>query len=379
MKVVTLVRAMLVAAMVALPLTASAQDATIGGTITDSTGGTLPGVAVTATNEATGNTFSAVTDQRGEYRIPVRVGAYRISAELSGFNTINRTGLELLVGQVVVANLQMMPATLQESVTVTAEAPLVDVTQSKLGGNIDQRQMQELPVNGRNWLDLTQLAPGSRANAGGGNAGDDPLPRGNGTYQLNVDGQQVTNTSTISFGQPHFSRDAIAEFEFISNRFDASQGRSSGIQVNAVTKSGTNTANGTFAGYFRNDRLNAADPIANRVIPYSDQQLSGTFGGPIRKDKIHYFASYDYEREPKTFVYSTPYPAFNHDVADTHVDKKALVRLDFQLSSRTHASLRGSHGANLEPHNPTYSGGQRSAFRQPAVEPRAGVVGRDDQ
>ena len=90
---------LLVAAMVALPLTASAQDATIGGTITDSTGGTLPGVAVTATNEASGNTFSAVTDQRGEYRIPVRVGAYRISAELSGFNTINRAGLELLVNR----------------------------------------------------------------------------------------------------------------------------------------------------------------------------------------------------------------------------------------------------------------------------------------
>src|SRR5258706_2785783 len=131
--------------------------------------------------------------------------------------------------------------------------------------------MQESPLSGRNWLDLTQLAPGSRANAGGGNAGDDPLPRGNGTYQLNVDGQQVTNTGTISFGQPHFSRDAIAEFEFISNRFDASQGRSSGIQVNAVTKSGTNTPNGTFSGYFRNDRFNAADPIPKTVIRNSDQ------------------------------------------------------------------------------------------------------------
>jgi len=357
MRVRILVRAILAGAILALPLAARAQEATISGAVIDTTGGALPGVTVTATHEATGNTFVAITDQRGEYRISVRVGGYRVSAELSGFTTLNRTGLQLLVGQQVVLNLQMSPATLQESVTVTAEAPLVDVTQSKLGGNIDQRQMQELPLNGRNWLDLTQLAPGSRANAGGGNAGDDPLPRGNGTYQLNVDGQQVTNTGTISFGQPHFSRDAIAEFEFISNRFDASQGRSSGIQVNAVTKSGTNVAAGTFSGYFRNDRFNAADPIAKRVIPYSDQQLSGTFGGPIRKDRIHYFASYDYEREPKTFVYSTPYPRFNQDVADVHIDKKALVRLDFQLSSKTHASLRGSHGANIEPHNPTYSGG----------------------
>src|ERR1043166_7397941 len=357
MRVITLARTLFIVAFVACPLTAVAQDATISGIITDSTGGTLPGVSVTATNEATGNTFTAVTDERGAFRVPVRVGAYRISAELSGFNTVNRTGLELLVGQNAVVNLTMAPATLQESVTVTAEAPLVDVTQSKLGGNIDQRQMQELPVNGRNWLDLTQLAPGSRANAGGGNAGDDPLPRGNGTYQLNVDGQQVTNTNTISFGQPHFSRDAIAEFELVTNRFDATQGRSSGIQVNAVTKSGTNIPSGSFGGYFRDDKFNAEDPIAKRVLPYSDQQLSATWGGPIRKDRLHYFLSYDYEREPKTFAYTTPYPHFNQDVADTHVDKKALLRLDFQLSPRTHASLRGSHGANLEPHNPTYSGG----------------------
>src|SRR5207249_9553584 len=161
----------------------------------------------------------------------------------------------------------------------------------------DQRQMQELPVNGRNWLDLTQLAPGSRANAGGGNAGDDPLPRGNGTYQLNVDGQQVTNTSTISFGQPHFSRDAIAEFEFISNRFDASQGRSSGIQVNAVTKSGTNTLSGSMVGNFRNSDWNAQDPVLHRVLPYSNQQISGTVGGPIAQNKTHFFGNYEYERQ----------------------------------------------------------------------------------
>jgi hypothetical protein len=350
-------RSMLAAIIVALPVCAFAQEAIISGAITDTTGGVLPGVTITATHEASGNTFTAVTDARGEYRLPLRVGTYRLTAELSGFNTINRTGLELLVGQAAVINLQMTPAALQESVTVTAEAPLVDVTQSKLGGNIDQRQMQELPLNGRNWLDLTQLAPGSRANAGSGNAGDDPLPRGNGTYQLNVDGQQVLNTGTISFGQPHFSRDAIAEFEFISNRFDASQGRSSGIQVNAVTKSGTNVASGLFSGYFRSDKMNAADPIAGYVLPYQDQQLSGTFGGPIKKDKLHYFLSYDYEREPKTFVFSTPYPQFNQNISDVHQDRKALARFDYQVSSQTHASLRASHGANLEPHNPTYTGG----------------------
>jgi hypothetical protein len=350
-------RSALLAALLSVPVAAFAQEATLSGTITDTTGGTLPGVTITATHEASGNTFVAVTDAKGEYRIPVRVGTYRLLVVLEGFNTINRGGLEVLIGQEAVVNLQMPVAGLQEALVVTAEAPLIDVSHSKLSGNVDSRQMQELPVNGRNWIDLTQLAPGARANAGSGNAGDDPLPRGNGTYQLNVDGQQVTNTITISFGQSHFSRDAIGEFEYVSNRFDASQGRSSGIQVNAITKSGTNSVTGTFSGYFRNDRLNAADFIAGRVIPYSDQQWSGTFGGPIRKDRVHYFVSYDQEREPRTFVFSTPYPEFNQDIHDIHTDKKGLARVDFQLSPQTRLMVRASKSSNLQPHNPTYTGG----------------------
>src|SRR5256712_8360226 len=346
-----------VGAILASPVAARAQEATLSGAITDTTGGALPGVTITATHEASGNVFTAVTDARGEYRIPLRVGTYRLTVELSGFNAVNRTGLELLLGQLAVVNLQMAPAGVQESLTVTAEAPLVDTSQSKLGGNIDPRQLQELPVNGRNWMDLTQLAPGSRSNAGSGSQGDDPLPRGNGTYQLNVDGKGITNSMVFSFGQVHFSRDAIGEFEYVSNRFDALQGRSSGIQVNAITKSGTNTISGSFASYFRNDKFNAAEPISKRVLPYSDQQVSGTFGGPIKKDRAHYFVNYDYEREPRTFVFSTPYPAFNHDISDIHVDKKGLVRLDFQLSSQTRLMIRGAQAANKQPHNPLYTGG----------------------
>ena len=123
----------------------------------------------------------------------------------------------------------------------------------------------------------------------------------------------------VGFGQPRYSRDAIAEFEFVSNRFDAAQGRSSGVQVNAVTKSGTNTPSGSFSGYFRNDKFNAADPIAGVVIPYSDQQLSGTYGGPILRDRFHYFGSFEYEREPQTYIYNTPYPVLQRN-ADGDAD-----------------------------------------------------------
>ena len=343
-----------VGAMLALPLTGYAQEATVGGTVTDATGGVLPGVTVTAVHETSGNTFVAVADERGAFRIPVRIGVYRVTAELPGFATVTRTGLELLVGQQAVVSLQMAPSGVQESVTVTGEAPLLDLTQSSLGGNIDPRQMQELPVNGRNWQDLAMLAPGSRANA----SGDSPIPRDSGAYQINMDGQQITNIVAGSgFGNPRFSRDAIAEFEFVTNRFDATQGRSAGVQVNAISKSGTNTPSGSVSGYFRDERFNAADFVANRVLPYSDQQVSTTFGGPIRRDKLHVFANYEFEREPQTFVYTTPYPAFNIDQTGTRREHKAGLRLDTQFSPQTRVAFRASKWKHVLPYDLRYTGG----------------------
>jgi len=331
-------RLIVIVGMLALAVPAYAQEATVSGTVTDSTGGVLPGVAVTALHEASGNTFQGVTDARGAYRIPVRIGVYQLTAQLQGFATVTRAGLEMLVGQQAVVNLQMGPSTVQESVTVTGEAPLIDTTTSTRSGNVDPRQMQELPLNGRNWMDLALLAPGSKRNEGG-------IPDNRQGYsQLNVDGQTIT----ALFGgtgddQPKYSRDAIAEFELISNRFDATQGRSAGLQVNAITKSGTNTPSGSLGGYFRNDRFNAADAIQQRVLPYSNQQLSGTFGGPIRKDRIHFFTNYEYEREPQTVTYSSPLPSFNVDQLNTRREDKAGARLDVQFSPQTRIAVRGQY------------------------------------
>jgi hypothetical protein len=326
-----------------VPVFASAQEATFAGSITDSTGGVLPGVTVTAVHEASGNTFTTVTDERGEFRLPVRVGNYRITTELSGFTTVNRS-LQILIGQTVEVNLQMAPSAVQETVTVTAEAPLVDTTGSTIGANIDPRQMQELPINGRNWMDLTLLAPGARRNEGGG-----LVQFRQGYSQTNVDGQQITVNyhSQTDAEQVGFSRDAIAEFSVVANRFDATMGRSSGMIVNAVTKSGTNSFAGSVGGYFRNDKFNAADHITNRVLDYSNQQVSLTFGGPIRQDRIHFFGAYEYEREPKTFYYTTPWPSFNIDQEFPSRVHKLLGRLDYQFTTQSRLSARVSHYDNL--------------------------------
>ena len=325
------------AAMLALPLIARAQEATLSGTVHDTQGGVLPGVTVTATNEDSGNTFVAVTDGAGVFRMPLRIGSYRLAAELAGFGTVTRTGLQLQVGQQAAVTLQMAPSALQETITVSGEAPLIDVVSSTVSGNIDQRQVQELPLNGRNWLDLTLLAPGNRSNAGG----ESPIPRAQVGFQINMDGQQVTNSIAGSgFGQPRYSRDSVAEFEFVSNRFDATQGRSMGVVVNAVTKSGTNRPSGSFSGYFRDDSLNAKDKVLGRVPAYSNRQLSGTFGGPIRRDRMHFFANYEWEREPQSYVYDGPYPMFDMDLVGTRKQYTGGVKLDTQFTPQTRLSIR---------------------------------------
>ncbi|PYR15274.1 MAG: hypothetical protein DMF94_32530 [Acidobacteria bacterium] len=342
-----LVRSVLfVCTILTVPALGYAQEAVLSGTVTDSTGGVLPGATVQAQQDATGNTFEAVTDARGSYRMPVRIGTYKITTQLQGFNTATRLGVELLVGQTAVINLQMSPSGVAESLTVTGQSPLVDTTTSSLGGNIDQRQVTELPSNGRNWMSLALLAPGNRTNAQGALPVQD---RGDvREFQLNMDGLPVTaNLGTGN--QARYSRDAIAEFQFISNRFDATQGRSSGVQVNAVTKSGTNTLSGSMVGNFRNSDWNAQDPVLHRVLPYSNQQISGTVGGPIAQNKTHFFGNYEYERQPLTSIWNTVYPKFNIELNGIRDVKLAGVRVDHQLSANAHLMGKLGHSSLLEP------------------------------
>ena len=345
-------RLLLICAIFILPAAASAQEATLTGTISDATGGVLPGVSVTALLEATGNRFEGVTDDRGVYRISVRVGIYQITAALQGFATVARPGVQLLAGQTANINMQMAPSTVQETVTVTAEAPLLKVDTSNLGGNIDPRQVQEMPSEGRNWMALVMLAPGSRATSANP---AEPLETRNANrtreYQTNVDGMQFANTMGGG-GQPAFSQEMIAEFQYISNRFDATQGRSSGVQVNMITKSGTNRFAGSFRGNFRDDRFNAENPVLKRVVPITNQQFASSFGGPILHDKLHFFAFHEYERAPKTEVWNTPFPKFNVALDGKSRIKHAGVRFDYQLSPQTRLMLKGNKTRTDDPFGP---------------------------
>ena len=172
---------------------AVAQEIALTGSVQDETGGALPGVTVTARHLSTGNTFLGVTDATGIYRIgAMRPGEYTVEAVLSGFATLVQEQVALVVGQVGTLDFNMRVATVEETVTVTSEAPLVDLQQSSMGGAINSLQMDELPVNGRDWVQLTMMAPGSRVNSTG--SGLSPAGLWATDYQINLDGQAVSQT-----------------------------------------------------------------------------------------------------------------------------------------------------------------------------------------
>jgi hypothetical protein len=329
---------------------AFAQDASLVGTVIDETKAVLPGATVTATNLETGGASAVVTDDRGDYRLPkLPPGKYKIQAELSGFATIVVPSVELLVGQNAAVPFTLRVATVGEELTVTGEAPLVDVTSSQVSGNVDRRQMEQLPLQGRNWMELSMMVKGITANS----VSNQPGVSNDDFFQLNLDGQQITQKlAGSSFGQPAFSRDAISEFQIVTSQFDITQGRSAGIQVQAISKSGTNRNSGSLYGFFRDDAFNAADSVAHQVLPYSDQQVGGTLGGPIVQNKLHYFASYEYERQPGT-VFSAPAglsgQAFTFPTKTTQ--KSFLARVDDVLSNSDQLSVRGSRWDWSNPFN----------------------------
>jgi carboxypeptidase family protein len=320
---------------------ARAQEASVIGVVADETRAVLPGATVSATNLETGGQQAAVTGHDGQYRLlNLPPGRYKLQAELAGFTSVVVPSVELLVGQNATVAFTLKLAAVTETLTVSAESPLVDTSSSQVAGNVDRRQMEELPLQGRNWMELSKLVKGITAN----DVTNTPGVSQDNDFQLNLDGQQITQKVAGSgFGQPRFSRESIAEFQIVTNMFDITQGRSTGIEVQAISRSGTNRTTGAVYGFFRDDKWNAPDPVANRVLPYQNQQVGGALGGPIVKDKIHFFGSYEYEREPATLVTSpSVLPGQSFTIPYKNGQKSFLGRVDDQLSGADRLTIRGS-------------------------------------
>jgi hypothetical protein len=290
-----------------LPTLLSAQGTggRILGRISDPTGAVLSGVKVTATNEATSVAQDTLSNDSGDFGFPnIPVGTYSLSFDLKGFKKAVRRSIALDVNQVITLNMTMQLGGNEEVVDVTAEAPLVDTSSTQLGAVVNNRSVNELPLNARDTYQFLQLQPGVQSQLGssGGtfygsdNAGSVSVNGGRDrANNFSVNGgdanDQFVNLPTI---QP--TPDAVEEFRVISNTFDAEYGRNSGAVVNVVTKSGTNQWHGNVYEYFRNTVLNAQG-FFNTVKPQENQnQFGGTFGGPIVKDRTFFFVSFEGRR-----------------------------------------------------------------------------------
>jgi hypothetical protein len=275
------------------------------GRVSDPSGAVLSGVKVAATNDATGIGSDTVSNDSGDFVFPnLAVGNYTVSFDLTGFKKAVRHGISLDVNQVITLNMTLQLGENKEVVDVTSEAPLVDTTSTQLGAVVNNRSVNELPLNARDTYQFLQLQPGVQSqlgSSGGTFYGSDDagaVSVNGGRSRANnfsVNGgdanDQFVNLPTI---QP--TPDAIEEFRVISNTFDAEYGRNSGAVVNVVTKSGTNQWHGDLYEYFRNTILNAQGYF-NTVKPQENQnQFGGTFGGPIVKDRTFFFVSYEGRR-----------------------------------------------------------------------------------
>ena len=305
-------------AVLALVCASSAQTfrGGIEGTIADSTGAAVPQAQVTAKNLGTGLTRDTQTDMQGFYVITeLPLGDYEVTASKTGFRTATIRVVHVEVSARERVNVTLQPGDVKEAIEVSGEVPLVETMSDNLGGTLEARQIAELPVNGRDFSKILTMVPGSTADPGAVSES----PGSFGLFSINgnrgrsnnylLDGTDMNdgyrNDPAINeggvFGVPAtiLPLDAVAEFGILSGT-EAEYGRNSGAIVNIVTKSGTNQIHGSLFEYFRNNHLDARNYFNTADQPqdlFLNNQFGGSIGGPIRKDRTFFFASYEGQRE----------------------------------------------------------------------------------
>ncbi|HEY8998182.1 MAG TPA: carboxypeptidase regulatory-like domain-containing protein, partial [Edaphobacter sp.] len=314
---------------VTFTLPATAQNAAVGnitGTVTDGSGAAVPGATVTVINNDTGATRTTTTGSNGDFSSPfLQPGHYELIFEGSGFGKLDRKNLVLTVGQTLSVDAQLPNAATTSEVTVTDASPLIDTEKTEISQTVDQQFVSNLPVNGRRWDNFVLLTPNVVPD---GNTGLISYRGISGLYNTNlVDGtnnQQAffSEARGRSLGAPYvFSQDSIKEFQSSASGYSAEFGQAAGGQINAITKSGTNALHGDLFYYLRYPSLNALDPYAkftgrNNNQPFllqptvhQQQQFGGSVGGPIIKDKLFYFFTYDGFRKVNPILFTSSVPS----------------------------------------------------------------------
>ncbi|MCH7823516.1 MAG: TonB-dependent receptor, partial [Acidobacteria bacterium] len=303
-RIFTLFVLVVVALVFTTPVEAQFARANVQGEATDPDGLPLPGVAVTLRNDATGATRTVVTSVSGGYMVQGLVpGTYTITFALQGFQTVEQLGLELRVGQSPSVKVTMVLSTLEETVTVTALTPMIEVTSKEVGGSLTAREIEDLPSINRSFILFAALLPGVVARQGTGTLSADVIyvnGQDDNNNQFNIDGAANDDDQNggNAGGQVRAAFEAMAEFQILTSQFDAEFGRTMGGVINAVTKSGTNEFHGVAFYYAQRSDWNTTPFFTERAnISQPKVQFNGegfTVGGPIIQDRTHFFVSFEH-------------------------------------------------------------------------------------
>jgi hypothetical protein len=328
----------------ATPVLAQQGTAAITGKITDEQGAILPGVAIVVTNEDTGVFREVATSTEGTYSVPQLVpGQYKVVATLTGFRTLERSGLILQVGTTLTINLTLAIGGLEETVTVAGESPLVDVTSARVGGNIGTGEIAELPAMNRNYFASVALLPGVQFSPSNQMGNDTVIASGQSQQGNNVTvdgGYNIDDALGATAGaQVRTPIEAVQEFQVLTSMYDAEFGRASGIIVNAVTKAGTNDFRGVVFLSAASNALTSKDFLVkqgNLAKPdVTKRDWGGVIGGPVVRNKAHFFVSLErqVDNPTRTRVFPTR-PSLDFSIVEERSGWNTLIRFDHQINPR---------------------------------------------
>lgn len=309
--------------------------ATFEGTVTDDQGTALPGARVELRNVDTGYTYSALSRADGGFIISgIEAGKYDIQVSMSGFSPASRLGLTLNVGSRIRLDFKLTTEALKEEVTVQAQAPIVEVTKSEISSVVGRKEIDDLPMITRSFAELALTKPGVAGSATDIRAGAQPA----GSSEVLVDG--VSN----EFGYYNTMRsdlpaDAIQEFRVLINQFGAEYGNATAMVLHAITRSGTNEYRGRAYAFTRNEGFDAKNYFAEEKEDYTQNRFGGFFGGPIVKDKLHFFLSFEGSRHKTYSVITSPLVP-RETVPVKQNNNQVLLKLSYQLNEKNMFSFR---------------------------------------
>ncbi|MFN7919980.1 MAG: TonB-dependent receptor [Bryobacteraceae bacterium] len=335
-------------------------SATLNGTVTDPTGAAVANAKATVRSLETGFVRSMPTTSAGLYSFRgVPPGTYEVTVEMSGFKSAVRKDITLTVGAVVTVDARLEIGAATETVTVSSETPVIETSRSSTAATVNSASVANLPLNGRSFIDLALLTPGVVKDPTRG--GDFSFGGQRGPNNaVTVDGADSNNlfygqaTGRTGLRPPAFSQGAVQEFQVSTNSFPAEQGRASGGVINVITRSGTNQFHGEAFEFYRDKGMNANIFINNRngarKNPYHFNQFGGTLGGPVKRDKLFFFLSYDGQRNKQSQVVvpnitppggaSGPFGKYLTPYLIGLQNNLGLVKMDWNISDRERLSVR---------------------------------------